>query len=144
MADEEPMEVVEEEVVVASEESEMNVIDALKLVLKKSLIFDGLRRGLHECVKSLDRGSARLCILAKDCDNEEYKKLVQALCAENGVHLIMADSGAEIGEWCGLAKLDAEKNVRKCPKCSVAVVTDFGEETAALNVVLNYVKSNKN
>jgi small subunit ribosomal protein S12e len=94
-------------------------------------------------VKALDAGRARLCILAKDCDNEEYKKLVQALCAESGVHLIMADSGAEISEWCGLAKLDAEGNVRKAVKCSVAVVTDFGEETTALNVVLNYVKSQK-
>ena len=140
MADDEPMEVVEEEVV-ASEESEMNVIDALKLVLKKSLIFDGLRRGLHECVKSLDRGSARLCILAKDCDNDEYVSLVRALCVEGSVHLIEADSGTELGEWVGLAKLNDDGTVRKAVRCSVAVVTDYGENTDALSVVLNYVKS---
>lgn len=40
MADEDQMDV--------QETSEMNVIDALKEVLKKALIFDGLRRGLHE------------------------------------------------------------------------------------------------
>lgn len=40
MADDEQMDV--------QESSEMNVIDALKEVLKKALIFDGLRRGLHE------------------------------------------------------------------------------------------------
>lgn len=142
MADEnEQMEVAEE--VVEAPASELSVIDALKIVLKKALVFDGLRRGLHEAVKALDRGSARLCILAKDCDNEEYKKLVQALCAESGVHLILADAGTEIGEWVGLAKLDAEGNVRKAVRCSVAVVTDFGEESSALNVVLNYVKSQK-
>ncbi len=46
MAEEdEQMEVQEE---VEAPASEMNVIDALKEVLKKSLIFDGLRRGLHE------------------------------------------------------------------------------------------------
>ncbi|KAJ1411071.1 50S ribosomal protein L30e-like protein [Ochromonadaceae sp. CCMP2298] len=134
---------MEVEEVVEAPASELSTIDSLKVVLKKALVFDGLRRGIHECVKALDRGSARLCILAKDCDNAEYTKLVQALCAEGGVHLIMADAGTEIGEWCGLAKLDAEGNVRKAVRCSVAVVTDFGEETHALTVVLNYVKSQK-
>lgn len=37
----------------------------------------------------LDRGSARLCCLAKDCDNPEYTQLVRALCDEGSVHLIM-------------------------------------------------------
>lgn len=44
--DEQQMEVEE----VEAPASEMNVIDALKEVLKKALIFDGLRRGLHEWV----------------------------------------------------------------------------------------------
>ena len=92
----------------------------------------------------MDRGAARLCILSKDCDNEEYKRLVQALCAESGVHLIMADSGTELGQWVGLAKLNADGTVRKAVRCSVAVVTDFGEETRALRVVLDYVKAQAN
>lgn len=69
-------------------------------------------------------------------------KLVQALCAESGVHLIMAEHGTEIGEWVGLAKLNADGTVKKAVRCSVAVVTDFGEETAALNYVMNYVNEN--
>jgi hypothetical protein len=44
MADEDQMEVQAE--VVAAEE--LDIIGALKQVLRKSLIFDGLRRGLHE------------------------------------------------------------------------------------------------
>lgn len=44
---------------------------------------------LFRCAKALDRGSARLCCLAKDCDNPEYAQLVRALCDEGGVHLIM-------------------------------------------------------
>lgn len=95
----------------------------------------------YRSAKALDRGAARLCILSKDCDNEEYVKLVQALCTESGVHLIMVDSGNELGEWVGLAKLNADKTVRKAVRCSVAVITDFGEETRSLNTVLNYVKS---
>mmetsp|Transcript_1830 Transcript_1830/g.6321 ORF Transcript_1830/g.6321 Transcript_1830/m.6321 type:complete len:151 (-) Transcript_1830:58-510(-) len=133
------------------EVAELTVVDALKEVLKKALIHNGLKRGLHECVKALDRGQGRLCCLAKDCDNEEYSRLVQALvdesnarAAQQGVppcHLVMVDSGTELGEWCGLVKLDAEGELRKAVRCSCAVVTEFGEETPALGVVLNYVRS---
>jgi len=135
----EVMEVQEEQV----EESGGNVIDSLKEVLKKALIYDGLRRGIHECVKALDSGKARLCILSSNCENKEYMKLIQALCNETGVHLIMADSGKEIGEWVGLAKFAKDGTLKKAVRCSVAVVTDFGEESPALNTVLNYVKSKK-
>ena len=53
----------------------------------------------------------------------------------------MVDEGKELGEWCGLAKLNADGTPRKVVRCSCAVVTDFGEDTPALNVVLNFVKS---
>lgn len=41
---------VQMEVEVTEEESPMSVIDALKEVLKKAAVYDGLRRGLHEYV----------------------------------------------------------------------------------------------
>eukprot|EP01036_Dinobryon_divergens_P014418 gene14418-19474_t len=112
MADDEAQEVEmteeEEQETEAAPVAEMSVVDALKEVLKKSLIHDGLRRGLHECAKALDRRAGRLCCLAKDCDNDEYVRLVKALCSESGVHLIMVDEGKELGEWCGLAKVNAD------------------------------------
>merc|ERR1712086_894537 len=145
MADEEvPAEEMAEEVEeveeVEEEVAEMNVLDALKEVLKKALVHDGLRKGLHECAKALDRRSARLCCLAKDCENEEYKKLIRALCAEGEVSVIMVDSGKDLGAWCGLAKLDADGEVKKAVRTSCAVITDFGEETRALTVLLDYLQ----
>mmetsp|Transcript_2075 Transcript_2075/g.3243 ORF Transcript_2075/g.3243 Transcript_2075/m.3243 type:complete len:140 (-) Transcript_2075:55-474(-) len=131
----------EQEVMEVQEEGDMDVLQALKEVFKKAAVYDGLRRGIHECAKALDRRAARLCCLAKDCDHEEYVRLIQALCEESGVHLIMVDSGKDIGEWCGLAKLNEDGTPRKVVRTSCAVITDFGEETPAVNVVLKYVKS---
>mmetsp|Transcript_39398 Transcript_39398/g.55445 ORF Transcript_39398/g.55445 Transcript_39398/m.55445 type:complete len:146 (-) Transcript_39398:40-477(-) len=137
MADETP----EEEVAApVEEEVEMSVLDALKEVLKKAMVHDGLRKGLHECAKALDRRSARLCCLAKDCENDEYKKLIRALCTEGEVHVVMIDNGKHLGAWCGLAKLDDDGEVKKAVRTSCAVITDFGEETRALTILLDYLQ----
>merc|ERR1739842_103692 len=139
MSDEPVEDVAAEEVEeVEEEEVQMSVLDALKDVLKKALIHDGLKKGLHECAKALDRRSARLCCLAKDCENEEYKKLIRALCAEGDVPIIMVDAGKDLGAFCGLAKLDEEGNVTKAVRTSCAVITEFGEESRALAVLKDY------
>jgi small subunit ribosomal protein S12e len=135
MADEE----VSEQIIV--EEAQMSVLDALKEVLKKALIHDGLRKGLHECAKALDRRSARLCCLSKDCENEEYKKLVRALCVEGSVPIIMVDHGKDLGAWCGLAKINSEGGIKKAVRTSVVVITDFGEESRALTILLDYLQN---
>lgn len=125
---------------VAAPPAEISVKDALKAVLLKARIHDGLKRGLHECAKVLDKGVARLCVLATNCDVDAYKKLVKALCESKNIPIIEVETHALLGEWCGLCKLDKEGNARKVAKCSVAVVTDFGESSHEVNVVLGHVK----
>ena len=83
-------------------------------VLQKAMIHGGRKKGLHECAKALDRRTARLCCLAKDCENDEYKKLIKGLCAEGEVHVVMVEHGKDLGAWCGLAKLDGDGSVADC------------------------------
>lgn len=66
----------------------MDVFTAVQEVLKTALIHDGLAKGLHECAKALDKRQAHLCILANNCDEPMYVKLVEALCAEHGINLL--------------------------------------------------------
>ena len=83
----------------------MSVEDALKGVLKHALVHDGLARGLREASKSLDRRQAHMCVLNENCEEDAYKKLVEALCAEHKIPLIKVGDGKKLGEWAGLCML---------------------------------------
>ena len=126
---------------VAAPAGPMDTRTALREVLKKALTHDGLKRGLHECAKSLDKGVARLCCLAQDCDEPAYTRLVKALCDEHNVNLIIVPAAKQLGEWSGLCKIDEEGQPRKIVGCSCAVITDFGEQTSELEVLLEYLKN---
>ncbi|KAK7255152.1 hypothetical protein RIF29_28556 [Crotalaria pallida] len=119
----------------------MDIMTALQLVLRKSLAYGGLGRGLHESAKVIEKHAAQLCVLAEDCDQPDYVKLVKALCAEHNVSLLTVPSAKTLGEWAGLCKIDSEGKARKVTGCSCVVVKDFGEEHEAYNVVLQHVKS---
>ena len=142
MAEEVPKEEVktEEEAPAKVQEETMDVKGAIKQVLKTALVNDGLKRGLHESCKVLDKGPGRLCFLAEYCDEPEYKKLVRALCKTRNTPLIMVDKNTDLGEWCGLCKIDQEGKAKKVVKCSCAVITDFGEDTPALAFIMDFVK----
>ena len=66
----------------------MDINTAIQEVLKQALIADGLARGVREAAKALDKRQALLCILAENCDEPMYKKLITALCMEHGIPLI--------------------------------------------------------
>ena len=68
------------------------------------------------------RRKALLCILADNCDEPQYKKLVQALCQEHHIPLITVDSNKKLGEWSGLCKIDKDGKARKVVGCSCVVV----------------------
>jgi len=128
----------------ATEGGSNDILTALKEVLKKALIHDGLARGLHECAKALDRRQAHLCVLASNCSEPAYVRLVEALCAEHNINLIKVPDSKQLGEWAGLCKLDKEAKPRKVVGCSCVVVRDYGEESESLNVLMEYFKKRGN
>jgi|LakWasMet44_HOW7_FD_contig_123_3435_length_490_multi_13_in_0_out_0_1 small subunit ribosomal protein S12e len=126
--------------VVAAPTGELDLRTSLQEVLKKASTVDGLCRGLREATKALDRREALFAILADDCDEAAYKKLIESLCKVNGIALISGFTKHEIGELAGLAKRDADGNVRKNVKCSCAVVTNYGDDsTPAASFIKNHI-----
>lgn len=71
-------------------------------MLKKALSHDGLSRGLHEVVRALEKGQAQLVVLAEDCNQPDYKKLVEALCAEQSANLLSVKEAQQLGTWAGV------------------------------------------
>jgi small subunit ribosomal protein S12e len=121
--------------------AKMSIEDALQDVLKRALIHDGLARGLRECAKALDRRQAHLCVLVDTVTEADYIRLVEALCAEHNINLIKVSDPKKLGEWAGLCKIDREGNARKVVGCSCVVVKEWGEESEAMNVLLEYFKT---
>ncbi|KAI9266433.1 50S ribosomal protein L30e-like protein [Phascolomyces articulosus] len=135
------METQEVEVAAETTQGQMSVEEALQEVLRRALVHDGLARGLKQAVKALDRRQAHLAVLNESCTEGEYVKLVEALCAEHNINLIKVSDPKKLGEWAGQCKIDRDGNARKVVACSCVAVTDFGEESEAMNVLLDYFKS---
>ena len=116
-----------------------NLMSALKTVIKKSMAADGLVKGLTQVGKSLDRKDAMLCVLAKDCNDPKYKKLIMALAKQSNVPLIEVDSRDQLGEWVGQCKYDKKGEAKKVKGCSSLVIKDYGELSEALTFLEDHI-----
>ena len=54
----------------------------------------------------------QLCVLAENCDQPDYKKLVEALCSEHNVSLLSVPDSKQLGQWAGV-----RLSSLKCKKC---------------------------
>jgi len=115
---------------------ELDLNSAVKRVLKAASFRDNLAKGLHEVCKAIDNAKKpTFCLLADNCDEPQYRKLIEALCKENDVPLFTVSDGKQIGEWIGLCKYDTMMNPRKVRRCSSCVVKDFTVEDDAANMI---------
>merc|ERR1711935_1241227 len=132
-----------EPVTAAVEEAKIDTInDAIKNVIKKSMAIDGLVKGLNQVGKALDTKQAYICILATDCDDPKYKKIITALAKQNKIPLIEVDSRNDLGEWLGQCKYDKEGVARKVRGASSCAVKTYGEQSEALTFLEQHIKDN--
>ncbi|XP_050544877.1 40S ribosomal protein S12 [Daktulosphaira vitifoliae] len=127
-----------EDTVEAGEHGDM--YNLLKEVLKNAQVNGSLLHGIHEGAKALEKKLGVLCVLANNCEEAMYKKLVTGLCAENSIPLIEVDSNKTLGEWSGLCKYDNNGQARKVVGCSCVVVKHFGDDTQELDTLLEILK----
>ncbi|XP_015364386.1 PREDICTED: 40S ribosomal protein S12 [Diuraphis noxia] len=127
-----------EDAVEVGEHGEM--YNLLKEVLKNAQVNGSLLHGIHEGTKALEKKQGVLCVLANNCEEAMYKKLVTGLCAENSTPLIEVDSNKTLGEWSGLCKYDNNGQARKVVGCSCVVVKHFGDDTQELDTLLEILK----
>ena len=84
---------------------DMDLLTALELTLRKARAHGGVTRGLHESAKLIEKRVAQLCVLAEDCNQPDYVKLVKALCADHNINLLTVPSAKTLGEWAGVSSL---------------------------------------
>ena len=61
-------------------------------------------------------------MLASDCEDNKYKKVVELLCLEKNIPLFMVESRMSLGEWSGLCRYDANNDAKKIRPCSCVAV----------------------
>lgn len=125
------------EVPVVVDPEPTSVEEAVKIVLRKAMEVNGVVRGLSEVARALDRRSLHMCILAEDCEDEAYKKLITALASQGGIDLINVEEREKLAEWVGLARQNATGETKKVLKCSCVGIREYGERTRALTYLLD-------
>merc|ERR1712174_28871 len=107
-----------------------SVETAVQETLKQAQHRDGLARGLNEAVRALERRDAICCILAENCDEANYVRLIEALCVEHQIPILKIGDNKTLGEWSGLCKIDREGNPVKVVGCSCVVVREIDGHAA--------------
>ncbi|KAK2958632.1 putative 40S ribosomal protein S12 [Blattamonas nauphoetae] len=129
--------------IVATEEPIIKPLDlptAVQRLLKSAIYAGKLYRGLREAAKLMDRGEASLVILAEDCDEPSYVKLVEALCKQRQVPLLHIEEKKDLGEWSGLCQFDKEGNARNVVGCSCVGIKEVGTDAEAYQYISDHMR----
>ena len=104
------------------------VYEALELASKTGK----MRRGVNETTKAIERGTAKLVVMAEDVSPPEILMHSPVVCREKQVPLASVPSKMELGKASGI----------KVPTSAVAI-TEEGESKKVLGMVVDRLKTLK-
>ena len=96
-----------------------------------------IKKGTNETTKAVERGIAKLVIIAEDVKPEEIVAHLPILCDEKGIVYTYVPSKDELGAACGITKAASSAAVIEVPK-------EVKEEFDALVERINAVKKGEN
>lgn len=104
-----------------NEEVKAKVLDLVKAVSSSGK----LRKGVNEVTKSIERGKAKLVVLAEDVNPQEVVAHIPKLCKEKGIPYAFVKTKEDLGKSAGL----------KVGTSSVAIEQEGGSESLFGDVV---------
>ena len=100
-------------------------------VVEAGLACGGLRKGTNEATKAIERGTAKLVLIAADVDPEEIVMHLPMLCGEKKVPYVFISEKLALGKAAGLGVGTAAVAVAKADKAE-AVLKEVIEKAIAL------------
>ena len=100
-------------------------------VVEAGLACGGLRKGTNEATKAIERGTAKLVLIAADVDPEEIVMHLPMLCGEKKVPYVFISEKLSLGKAAGLGVGTAAVAVAKADKAE-SVLKEVVEKAVAL------------
>jgi len=111
-------------------EQSKDLVDKVFEALELSRNSGKIRRGVNETTKAIERGHAKLVVMAEDVTPEEILMHLPILCREKQVTFVYVPSKLELGKASGIP----------VPTSSIAV-TEEGEAKKVISDISSKVKS---
>ena len=115
---------------------EIAIQKALRIALTRGTVV----KGISEVLKALEAQKVKVIFLADDCDNDQYKKTLNALAQEFKVPVLTVDTWEKLKDYCKLGFKSStvrdvvpkkKKEAKIKPRCSSCAILNWGEESDA-------------
>ena len=106
------------------------IVDAAYEALRLAVEVRGVRKGTNEVTKAVERGVAKIVLIAKDVDPPEVVAHLPILCGEKNIPFIFIERKGDLGKASGLDVSTAS-----------ACVVDPGEGKKFVDDIISHLKN---